>query len=78
MTAILQAKASDIARWSGRDALVEEVTDASCRLTLNGWSWTGLAATFGMFECELEFVTPPELKQAARDLATRYLTAAGS
>ncbi|MEU4396559.1 YafY family protein [Kribbella sp. NPDC023855] len=77
-TAILQAKAADIARWAGRDALVEEVTDTSCRLTLNGWSWTGLAATFGMFETDVEFINPPELKQAARDLATRYLAATGS
>ncbi|WP_433012562.1 helix-turn-helix transcriptional regulator [Kribbella sp. CA-294648] len=77
-TAILQAKATDIARWAGRDALVEEVTDTSCRLTLNGWSWTGLAANFGMFETDVEFINPPELKQAARDLATRYLAAAGS
>lgn len=77
-TAILQAKAADIARWAGRDALVEEVTDTSCRLTLNGWSWTGLAATFGMFESEIEFVSPPELKQAAHQLANRYLAAAGS
>lgn len=76
-TAILQAKAADIARWAGRDALVEEVTDTSCRLTLNGWSWTGLAANFGMFETDVEFIDPPELKQAARDLATRYLAAAG-
>jgi predicted DNA-binding transcriptional regulator YafY len=77
-TAILQAKAADIARWAGRDALVEEVTDTSCRLTLNGWSWTGLAATFGMFETDVEFIDPPELKQAAHQLANRYLAAAGS
>jgi len=75
-TAILQAKASDIARWAGREALVEEVTPTSCRLTLKGWSWTGLAATFGMFEADLEFVGPPELKEAAINLAGRYTSAA--
>ncbi|WP_112245234.1 helix-turn-helix transcriptional regulator [Kribbella monticola] len=74
--AILQAKASDIARWAGRDAIVEEITETSCRLILNGWSWTGLAATFGMFECELEFVGPAELKTAAAQLAVRYSKAA--
>jgi hypothetical protein len=31
-----------------------------------------------MFETDVEFISPPELKQAARDLATRYLAAAGS
>jgi predicted DNA-binding transcriptional regulator YafY len=75
-TAILQAKATDIARWAGNQALVEEVTPTSCRLTLSAWSWTGLAATFGMFECDLEFIGPPELKDAAGHLAARYTSAA--
>jgi predicted DNA-binding transcriptional regulator YafY len=74
--AILQAKASDIAQWAGRDAIVEEITPDSCRLILSGWSWTGLAATFGMFESDLEFVGPQELKDAATHLATRYTAAA--
>lgn len=74
-TAILQAKASDIARWAGRDSLVEEVTETTCRLTMNGWSWTGLAANFGMFETDLEFIAPQELKDAATHLAARYLSA---
>jgi predicted DNA-binding transcriptional regulator YafY len=73
--AILQAKAADIAQWAGRDAIVEEITETSCRLILNGWSWTGLAATFGMFEAELEFVGPVELKKAAAQLAIRYAKA---
>lgn len=75
-TAILQAKASDIARWAGRDAVVEEVTPTSCRLTMSAWSWTGLAASFGMFESDLDFIGPPELKEAANQLASRYVTAA--
>lgn len=74
--AILQAKASDIAQWAGRDAVVEEITPTSCRLILNGWSWTGLAANYGMFECDLEFVGPQELKDAAAHLAQRYTAAA--
>lgn len=74
--AILQAKASDIVKWAGREAIVEEVSETSCRLILNGWSWTGLAANFGMFEVDLEFVGPPELKAAAAHLATRYSAAA--
>jgi uncharacterized SAM-dependent methyltransferase len=76
--AILQAKASDIARYAGRDAIVEEITATSCRLVLSAWSWTGLAATFGMFEVDLEFVGPPELKGAANQLATRYTAAASA
>ncbi|GAA0960605.1 WYL domain-containing protein [Kribbella koreensis] len=75
-TAILQAKASDIARWAGHEALVEELTPTTCRLTLSAWSWTGLAATFGMFESDLEFESPKELKDAAHQLAARYTSAA--
>lgn len=76
-TAILQAKASDIAQWAGRSGtVVEELTPTTCLLTLTGWSWTGLAATFGMFECDLEFVGPQELKDAAAHLAARYHVAA--
>jgi predicted DNA-binding transcriptional regulator YafY len=74
--AILQAKASDIAQWAGHGAVVEELTPTSCRLTLSGWSWTGLAAMFGMFERDLEFVGPQELKDAATQLAARYQEAA--
>ncbi|TCC54546.1 WYL domain-containing transcriptional regulator [Kribbella pittospori] len=74
--AILQAKASDIVQWAGGGAIVEEVTASSCRLTLSSWSWTGLAATFGMFERDLEFVGPQELIDAAHHLAARYTAAA--
>ncbi|TDW18001.1 helix-turn-helix transcriptional regulator [Kribbella kalugense] len=70
--AILQAKASVIAQYADRRAIVEEVTPTSCRLVMSAWSWTGLAATFGMFECDLEFVGPQELKDAATQLAARY------
>jgi len=75
-TAILQAKASDIARWAGRDSLVEELTPTTCRLTMSAWSWTGLAASFAMFETDLEFTGPQELKEAATHLAARYTRAA--
>lgn len=74
--AILQAKAADIAQWADRRAIVEEITPTSCRLIMSAWSWTGLAATFGMFECDLEFVGPQELKNAAAHLAARYQVAA--
>jgi predicted DNA-binding transcriptional regulator YafY len=70
--AILQAKASVIAQYADRRAIVEEVTPTSCRLVMSAWSWTGLAATFGMFECDLEIVGPQELKDAATQLAARY------
>jgi predicted DNA-binding transcriptional regulator YafY len=73
--AILQARAADVARWAGGDALVEEITPTSCRLVMSAWSWTGLAASFGMFEVDLEIVGPPELNAAVTHLATRYTAA---
>ncbi|WP_328989865.1 WYL domain-containing protein [Kribbella sp. NBC_01245] len=75
--AILQAKAADIARWAGRDALVEELGPNRCRLVLGAWSWISLAATLGMFEVDLEIVGPAELIDAATQLAGRYAMATG-
>jgi hypothetical protein len=42
---------------------------------MSAWSWTGLAASFGMFEVDLEIVGPPELNAAVTHLATRYTAA---
>ncbi|GAA0575906.1 WYL domain-containing protein [Kribbella sandramycini] len=70
--AILQTPASDVAPWAGRDTVVEEVSPTSCRVIMSAWSWIGLAATFGMYECDLELIGPPELIEAARQLANRY------
>lgn len=59
-----------------QDGIVEELGPARCRLTLGSWSWTGLAATVGRFDTDVEVIGPPQLTGAFAELATRYATAA--
>jgi len=73
--AVLDMAAADVARWAGRDALVEAVGAGRARLVTGAWSWDGLAATLGMFGVAFEVVGPPELADAARRLAERYAAA---
>lgn len=75
--AVLDMSAERVARWVGRDAIVEAVGDGRARLVIGAWSWDGLAAVLGMFGVPFEVVGPPELADACRRLASRY-AAAGS
>ena len=70
--AILHAPASSIAQWVGDLVLVEALGPDRCRVHATSWSWGGLAAWFGNFDTDLEIVGPPELREAAARLATRY------
>lgn len=73
--AVLDMPAADVARWAGRDALVEAVGVDRARLVARAWSWDGLAATLGMFGVAFEVVGPPELVAATRRLAARHAAA---
>lgn len=70
--AVLQLPARTVARWAPGGAVVEPLTDTTCRLTLGAWSWTGLAALLGTFDADLEVLGPPELRVAVDRLAARY------
>ncbi|MCL3860899.1 YafY family protein [Actinotalea sp. K2] len=70
--AVLHAPAESIARWAGREAVVEPLAEDRCRVVAASWSWDGLAAWFGLFGCDLDVVGPPPLHEAARRLAARY------
>ncbi|GAA2208366.1 WYL domain-containing protein [Nonomuraea monospora] len=59
-----------------RDGVVEELGPDRCRLVLGSWSWTGLAASVGRFDADIEVVGPAELKDAFAQLARRYADAA--
>ncbi|WP_411139177.1 helix-turn-helix transcriptional regulator [Streptomyces sp. C10] len=59
-----------------QDGIVEELGPDRCRLALGSWSWTGLAATIGRFDADVEVIGPPELNDAFAHLATRYANAA--
>jgi hypothetical protein len=53
-----------------RDGLVEALG-----ITLGSWSWTGLAASIGRFDADVEVIGPPELGEACAQLSCRYANA---
>ncbi len=74
--AVLDAPASLVARWAGPADVVEPLDAERCRVVAGSWSWVGLAAWLGMFGVPLRVVGPPELRDAARELAARYAAGA--
>jgi predicted DNA-binding transcriptional regulator YafY len=77
-TVVLRMPAATVATWAGSGPLIEAIDETSCRVTAGSWSWGGLAAWFGIFDVDLEIEGPDELREAARQLAVRYGTAAGT
>lgn len=71
---ILHRPAADIAPFA-QDGIVEELDSHRCRLVLGSWSWTGLAATIGRFDTDVDVIGPPQLATAFADLAARYVRA---
>ncbi|MEU7874123.1 WYL domain-containing protein [Dactylosporangium sp. NPDC049140] len=76
-TAILHVNAAAANEWIRGQGLVEDAGPDRCRVTAGSWSWTGLAAWFGMFDAEFELVGPPELRAAGTALAARFQKATG-
>ncbi|GAB3856653.1 helix-turn-helix transcriptional regulator [Dactylosporangium cerinum] len=76
--AILHAPAAAITEWTRGQAIVEVVGPDRSRVSAGSWSWTGLAAWFGMFDVEVELIGPPELRAATAALAARFTRAAGA
>lgn len=74
-TAILHAPPAAVNEWIRGQAIVEDIAPDRCRVTAGSWSWTGLAAWFGMFDVEFELLGPPELLTAAARLAARFASA---
>ncbi|WP_078850735.1 helix-turn-helix transcriptional regulator [Streptomyces sp. NRRL S-15] len=72
---ILHTTAASVAPHA-LDGIVEELGPDRCRLVLGAWSWTGLAATIGRFDADIEVVGPAELTAAFAHLARRYADAA--
>ncbi|WP_028050298.1 YafY family protein [Cellulomonas sp. URHD0024] len=73
--ALIDRPAEEVARWAGRDGLVEAVSARRCRVVLSSWSWDGLAAQMAMFGAPLHIVGPAELVAATRRLAERVSAA---
>ncbi|MFI5911059.1 helix-turn-helix transcriptional regulator [Dactylosporangium sp. NPDC051541] len=71
-TAVLHVPAAAANEWIRGQGLVEDDGPDRCRVTAGSWSWTGLAAWFGMFGHDFELVGPPELRAAGAELAARF------
>ena len=68
---VLHAPAEHVARWAGRETVVEPLDEGRCRVVASSWSWTGLIAWLAMFGADIEVVGPPELRDAAQQLSAR-------
>lgn len=69
--AVLELEASIVAKWAPGGAIVEQLDERRCQLTLGAWSWVGLAALYGAFDAEMQLTGPPELIEAAQRLSRR-------
>ncbi|QFU89996.1 YafY family protein [Amycolatopsis sp. YIM 10] len=72
---VLGLPAADVAPFAG-DGVVEELGPARTRLTTGSWSWAGLAASLARFDCEIEVIGPPALREAFAELSGRAARAA--
>ncbi|MFE0413271.1 helix-turn-helix transcriptional regulator [Streptomyces tendae] len=74
-TAVLHLPASAV--WPhAADGTVEELGPDRCRLTMGSWSWPSLAASFCLYDTDIEVVGPPALQEAFAGLAGRCARAA--
>jgi predicted DNA-binding transcriptional regulator YafY len=74
---VIQAPATEVQPWVGRQSLVEPLGADRCRVVTGSWSWERLAAWVSWWEVPVEIVGPAELRDAAARMGRRFLTAAG-
>jgi predicted DNA-binding transcriptional regulator YafY len=74
-TAVLDVPARSIAPYLDVDAVLDDVGDGRCRLTMGSWSWTALAARFAGFDAAFTIDGPAELRGAGAALADRLRAA---
>jgi hypothetical protein len=51
--------------------VVTPIDEHSCRLTIGGWSWVGIAGLFITFDTDLGDITPPALVDAFATIQRR-------
>lgn len=76
-TVVLHLPIAEVAPFAG-DGTVEPIDDERCRYSAGSWSWVGLAASLGRFDCRIDVVAPAELAEAFTVLADRSAEAARS
>lgn len=67
----LDLPARDVEPWIG-DGTLEAIDEASCRITVGSWSWTGVLAAVARFDAPFRVVGPAALRDAAEVLAGRF------
>lgn len=72
---IVDLPARQLAPWMG-DGELQELTAASCRLTMGSWSWVGLLAFVTRFDAPFTIVGPEPLVAASSVLVDRIKGAA--
>ncbi|GLY15570.1 DeoR family transcriptional regulator [Kineosporia sp. NBRC 101677] len=70
-SAVLALPAPVVARYAPGGSTVEQLTEASCRLTLGAWSWAGIAGLMLTFDADLSDLEPLELREAFASLRAR-------
>ena len=70
-TATLALPANVVARWAPGGSVVTPIDRHSCRLTIGGWSWAGVAGLFITFDTDLTNVEPSQLCDAFATIRRR-------
>lgn len=72
---VLDVPPSVAAQFAPGGAVVEYVSDATCRLTMGAWSWIGLAGLFITFAADMAEVEPQQLREAFAQVRARLRAA---
>lgn len=67
----LDVPPSTAAMFAPGGAVVEFVTNDSCRLRMGAWSWTGLAGLYLTFAADMREIEPAELRDAFAGISRR-------
>ena len=70
-SAVLAVSPRAAAEFAPGGAVVDYLTESTCRLRMGAWSWTGLAGLYLTFASPLSEVQPVELRRAFADIRNR-------
>lgn len=70
-TVVMDLPASVVARWAPGGSVVEHVSADTCRFTVGGWSWAGVAGLLATFDADFTVEGPDALGQACATVAAR-------
>lgn len=77
-TVVMSLPADVVARWAPGGSVVEHLTAQTCRFTVGGWSWAGVAGLIATFDADFRVEGPDELRAACTTVAARLERANGA